>query len=710
MNRICMFTLLLIGCNGGDDAKTMDTADAQTEPGDSDDTGETGDTNEQDDTGEDTDTDPPTPPQDVSVFMLEVSTTDADWRDLAFLATIPASTHINDGRPAVLAVENIETPQVPTVDLLERLSPDHAYVMGTETSVDQAETTTGLDADGAEHWSLVLAETFWETSEYVVVVSADDYPAATLGASLAAQLRAPMLVAESDTEAIAETISALGAETLVLGLDVDPPSWAVGHTRLDGLEDVLSWLVTHDIDVSYLTVSNTNDRLSGRSQKASLLAPMYAANRGGLSLPITLDMPTLVVDDGGDHPVIPFLVDVYDQLGSPPVHLAIVGAHDALPQMRKPTIFDNPLEEQPVSDLPYGEIDDDVFVDIAIGRIIGDTVEELATIATRTAQYEQLQDGTWEQNFIESGLWGFDELRDITLNVGFDPPQHLSQTEINAESSLEVGVFLHKDHSYCQILGNAFDTYSNTLFAPAVVVSRGCSVGGMDLLDDTQRSIVDHMFGQGIVAFVGAARNAIAYNTIIEVSLWNQLLNGHTLGESFKYGVNDAIVHWLDDGSSAMRYAIDTEIVYGDPAFQMYIPGPHQTEPAMHSFDGTTARVSAPEEWTLVPYHPDMLAEWGYEGELYMYAAPGVSPRTYWAGSYDNEDMYFGVQLPLEEAPMSVTETGDYPSPLGWGGQAHIDEHADGSVSALWRVRLLDYNQLTGEITAEQSEFVYEVE
>ncbi|MGB0639527.1 MAG: C25 family cysteine peptidase, partial [Myxococcota bacterium] len=489
MNRICMFTLFLIACDGEDKNNTTDTADVQTEPND---TGEATDTSEQDDTGDDTDTDPPPPPQDVSVFMLEVSTTDADWRDLAYLATIPASTHTNDGTPAVLAVENIDTPTVPTVDLLERLSPDNAYVMSTETSVDQAETTTGLDADGAEHWSLVLAETFWETSEYAVVVSADDYPAATLGASLAARLGAPMLVAESDTEAIAETISALGAETLVLGLDVEPPALAVDHTPLDGLDSVLSWIVTHDLGVSYLTVSNTNDRLSGRSQKASLLAPMYAANRGGLSLPITLDMPTLVVDDGGDHPVTPFLADVYDQLGTPPTHLAIVGAHDALPQMRKPTIFDNPLEEQPVSDLPYGEIDDDAFVDIAIGRIIGDTVEELATIATRTAQYEQLQDGNWERNFVESGLWGFDELRDITLNVGFDPPQHLSQTEINAESSLEIGVFLHKDHSYCQVLGNAFDTYSNTLFAPAVVVSRGCSVGGMDLLDDTQRSIVDH--------------------------------------------------------------------------------------------------------------------------------------------------------------------------------------------------------------------------
>jgi len=286
----------------------------------------------------------------------------------------------------------------------------------------------------------------------------------------------------------------------------------------------------------------------------------------------------------------------------------------------------------------------------------------------------------------------------------------VSESDIAMAGSLEVGAFLHRDHSYCQILGHAVDINTTTLFAPAVVMSSGCSVGGIDMLRDDQRSIAEHMFAQGAVAFVGAARNAIAYNTIIQVSLWNQMLAGHTLGESFRHGVNDAIVHWLDDGSSAMRYAIDTEIVFGDPAFRMHVPGEYETEPAAQTFDGSTLTVTGPEEWTMVPYHPEMLAEWGYESELYMYTAPGAIPRVYWAGSYDNQDMYFGVQLHLDEAPVSIEELSEAPSPLGLGGGLHIDEHADGSASAMWRVRLLDFDEHTGEIRAEQSEFVYAVD
>ena len=95
--------------------------------------------------------------------------------------------------------------------------------------------------------------------------------------------------------------------------------------------------------------------------------------------------------------------------------------------------------------------------------------------------------------------------------------------------SLEVGAILHKDHSYCQVLGHAFELPRPYL--PQVVVSRGCSVGGMDLLNEDQRSIVDHMLGLGAVAFVGASRNAIAQNTIIEVSMWNHMLSGERAGQ-----------------------------------------------------------------------------------------------------------------------------------------------------------------------------------
>ena len=701
--------LSILACGSPDTGKETDRSRHSEGASDHDaiDTGDDHDTGagsaHDDDTGH-----VPSPSVDVAVVVVEVSD-DADWRDLSFLAAIPASAHLNGGMPAVVAISVEGSPKVGTRDFLSRLDPAqmvHPFGLDIETEAERI-SVAGADA---KEWSLGLAELGWESADYAVVVSATDYSAAVIGSSVAALMNAPMIVVGADTVAAENRATALGAEIVSIGVEAPPPELVGAYTAVDGVDEVMAWVEERGRSIDYLAVTNVNDRASGRSQKASMVASMYTAHRGGLTIPIAIEMPTDVVSDGGDHPVLPLLADVYASLGRPPRHLAIVGAHDALPQMRKPTIFDNPLSEQPVSDLPYGQTDEDPFVDIAIGRIIGDTPEELSVIASRTAQYDRLKDGTWEDRIVEAGLWGFDELRAVNTNAQFRAAVHLSESEIETAGTLDVGAFLHKDHSYCQVLGHAVDVSTPTLFAPAITVSRGCSVGGMDLLRDDQRSIVDHLFGQGIVAFVGAARNAIAYNTIIEVSLWHQLLDGQTLGEAFRHGVNDAIVHWLDDSSAAMRYAIDTEIVYGDPAFRLHVPGPFLTAPARQVFDGSTLTVHAPELWTVVPYHPEMLAEWGYGGDLYMYTAPGAIPRTYWAGAYDNEDMYFGVQLHLEDAPSTVTQIGSYPSPLGWGGEVHLDHHHDGSTSALWRVRLLDFDPTTGALVNDAPSFSYSVE
>ena len=715
MRPMTVIALFAFGCVGTEDGKSTDEgAPGGTDPVlDDRDTGGPDDTSSPDDADEGTpdadDTGVTEPiPADATVVVVPVSDA-TDWWDLGFLAGIPASVQLNGGAPAVLAVADETALKVGTVDLLERLEPE-VLVMPEDVTLEADGEIVKVPSSDAQAWSISLATLAWDSASHAIFVGEDDYSAGVLGASLAALTGSPMLIVGSDVAAVEAVADSLGAERISLGVDGSAPELDGSYTQLNGLSAIFTWMADEEMAVDYLAVTNVSDRATGRSQKASMVASMYAANRDGLTIPIALPMPTEVVADGGAHPVLPLLEEAYAQLGGPPQHLAIVGAHDALPQMRKPTIFDNPLSEQPVSDLPYGQTDDDDFIDVSIGRVVGDTPEELSVIATRTAQYDRLRDGHWERRIVEAGLWGFDELRSINENVQFDDSIHLSEEEIGTAGSLEIGAFLHKDHSYCQVLGHAVDVATPTLFAPAITVSRGCSVGGMDLLRDDQRSIVDHLFGQGVVAFVGAARNAIAYNTIIEVSLWNQLIAGHTLGQAFKHGVNDAIVHWLDDGSAAMRYAIDTEIVYGDPAFKLHVPGPYVTQPARQEFDGSTLTVHAPELWTVVPYHPEMLAEWGYGGDLYMYTAPGAIPRTYWAGAYDNEDMYFGVQLRLETVPVTVTEVGTYPSPLGWGGGVHIDHHHDGSASALWRVRLIDFDPATGTLGADLPTFTYTVD
>ena len=56
------------------------------------------------------------------------------------------------------------------------------------------------------------------------------------------------------------------------------------------------------------------------------------------------------------------------------------------------------------------------------------------------------------------------------------------------------------------------------------------------------------------------------------------------------------------------------------------------------------------------------------------------------------------------------TQVQDLPKPLGWTGKHTVDENLDGSRTYRWRVRLMDFDQKTGEIINQLKQVDYRVE
>ena len=80
--------------------------------------------------------------------------------------------------------------------------------------------------------------------------------------------------------------------------------------------------------------------------------------------------------------------------------------------------------------------------------------------------------------------------------------------------------------------------------------------------------------------------------------------------DKIRSGINDTIVHWLDDNnSSALRYSLDIEILFGDPAFQLSVPSEPMSQPAHATADGNVITIHPPEEWTLIEFMPEQLEE-----------------------------------------------------------------------------------------------------
>jgi hypothetical protein len=226
------------------------------------------------------------------------------------------------------------------------------------------------------------------------------------------------------------------------------------------------------------------------------------------------------------------------------------------------------------------------------------------------------------------------------------------------------------------------------------------------------RTVFGDMFGRGVVVFVGVPCNLIVGNTVTEVAFFNHMLAGQTLGQAMRSGFNNATVHYLDEGSNAgMRYVLDNEMLFGDPALVFHVPSDPITAPAHVTHEADLITVHAPEDWTQVQFVPEQLSEWNYTEDLFMYVGPGAEPKTYWSGQHDNEDLYYTVALPLAgDAPAAtLTQLDTASQPLGWRGGHYLDYHQDGSKTARWRVRLLDYNMQTGELTDQVNQMSYQL-
>ena len=47
---------------------------------------------------------------------------------------------------------------------------------------------------------------------------------------------------------------------------------------------------------------------------------------------------------------------------------------------------------------------------------------------------------------------------------------------------------------------------------------------------------------------------------------------------------------------------------------------------------------------------------------------------------------------------VKIEQVQKVPAPLGWTGSYYVDEHADGSRTYRWAVRMADFDQLKGNI------------
>ncbi|HPD17479.1 MAG TPA: C25 family cysteine peptidase [Planctomycetota bacterium] len=426
--------------------------------------------------------------------------------------------------------------------------------------------------------------------------------------------------------------------------------------------------------------------------------------------------------------IVADLKALYAAAGGPPEHLCLVGFPDAIPHAIVREGEGGSNRDLP-SDFPFANADGDLFGEVAVGRLIAESASFATLYASRVITYPHLLDPAWAA-MAGQARWE-NTYAKLFENVGFTMAPHhdvdtLRWLEVPTEKSkgkraqafeqdsplTRVAVLAHQAHSWWHDLGQTYDWESDVLLAPTLVESGGCLTTALDRQPDF-RSVVARLLRNGAVGFEGNALPAIAYDEQQRIVFWNAILEGATLGRAHLRAQNSAVAVVLETDQLAggpNYYQLYIRGLFGDPAFALRVPSPPKAAPARVEAKGDLVSVYAPAQWWPVKIRvPEDWKKWNGK-DLYVLRGAGTFPNRHWIGEgYDAEETYVEATLRTARKVRSIEQVQNPPKPLGWSGRYVADEHADGTRTYHWRVRLVDFDQPKGTILHQVERLDYRI-
>jgi len=414
-------------------------------------------------------------------------------------------------------------------------------------------------------------------------------------------------------------------------------------------------------------------------------------------------------NDPGDIKLkFPCVSDMVDELKSyfaamdaQPEHLCIVGLFDVIPFGT--TKYWGGGTESSVNDGAISNVDDDVWLELATGRVFGENMSFGTLLAARSLTYDYLVSPEWADKSLLMGGGSLHHTRFVGKyleNVGFQAA-HVIDREFGFENlpyMLNRSVIAHSWHSTEVSWGwgpNYFvkdlstkPNLDNIFLAPCVATSGGCTVAGIDIDHrGWDRIIAPKFLRRGAIAYIGSSRPATGVFNNLNTEFFNALTAGKTLGQAWKQAQN--MHRYLNKVGMGSMDDANTFAFFGDPGLRIYLPSEPITEPAHLEQSGSILTAVAPV------YTVDT-----YEGK-YTYYGPG----TYSGGNYI-------ARWKTDLQITNLTELVSCPGSLGWPGSNDwfIDEHWDGTRSIYWKVKFFEQeNKYEPAIAYQLDEISYKL-
>jgi len=398
-----------------------------------------------------------------------------------------------------------------------------------------------------------------------------------------------------------------------------------------------------------------------------------------------------------------------------PKYLCLIGFPDAIPQA---VIGNGGIETELVSDLPYARERDNKFADIAVGRVVAENASEATIYASRVLTYNQLRDNRWGNQACEA-CWE-NTFQKPFENVGFKAGYLHDRTKLNGKTDFtedsplaHCALLSHTEHSWWREIGSTFTWNADTLMAPTVVESGGCSTTTIDQEAD-YHCVTARLFRNGAASFVGSARNSAAQEELQREAFWACVLDGETVGEAHLQSINIAETTILDKGEDehgVYQYQLNVRTLMGDPAFRPHLPQRPTVKPAHTETHGNRITVVGPKEWwttKIVPV-PDW-KEWNGK-DLYAIRAPGIYAQSGWcAQQYNLEQPILVVEKKSAQRITNIKQIEKTENSLGWTGKWFEQKEKDGTYTYRWLVNMAAFDQIHNKLNGSVKQLDFDCE
>lgn len=405
------------------------------------------------------------------------------------------------------------------------------------------------------------------------------------------------------------------------------------------------------------------------------------------------------------------LSSYYTTLGQAfPEYICITGYFDTIP----PAIENNAGTYVDVEDIPndhvLGEIDSDAFQDAAVGRIVGNSLLATTLLGARSVTYDDLvgNPDDWANKakiLVGHGFEGCRHYMQRKLeNVGFNVSEYLlkdiSIEEIPTDWMVNMGAIVQEDHGGAQgigyHIGALLPTELQYATSPYIVEAGGCVSAGIDCAPLGECGSL-RALQKGAIAWMGTMRGTPGLKQQSRHEIWTKLCSGDmTLGQAFRDALHMLRLWDLEGDNGYSIYCRRNLTLYGDPALNPYTPAAPSIAPAYLAVNGSTLTATGPQTWWY-----DIQ---GSDPESYLWHGPGLT------GQPDLHKRLLGTRYKTYGTITNLVQEAGIASVLGWpSGTAYIDEQRDGSETATWRCRMIDYDYFDGIVDYQDNDINYTV-